>query len=466
MASIPNTPVSNVQMCAVVAMKANGDAMSELREAVTALKVGTNSPPKHNQSPKTAAIKVPDGTDSGYVSNNTSQRSTPDSTPDASAKAVYVDGVLVERSWTMRPKKIKLQLFDNDSIPQPTCDRFNNMKEQYKDPLFEYIRSAPNPRKVRNIGMTLEVLGESKESAIPWVLLQCRKGVAKKVRGFFKQPHVEAEYKPAQPTTHKPYLPILVHEEEPDKLARNSLLEPSSSKNYPESAGMTVYGDTSSMVETLCGSEIEAFTLGAKSTATIGGLVTVVDAGGKRAMYALTAGHFLDPEYGEEEDADDEDDADDNDDDESNDFSFDHNDLYELDLCSVEPKSAGSSIFFDKAGDFAQPKEVPESCSEIGHVFKASHDDLRDLPNLDWALINISDKGLYLPNIVSSHEVSPIVSYPSPGSKANVILTTATRGSLTGTLSKTWSHLALSPGNSMARMYLLTLSDNKGKSCP
>ena len=174
-------------------------------------------------------------------------------------------------------------------------------------------------------------------------------------------------------------------------------------------------------------------------------------------MYALTAGHCLDPEYGEEEDADD--------DDESKNLLFEYNDSYELDLCSVEPKSAGSSIFFDKAGDFAQPTKVPESGSEIGHVFKVSHDDLQDLPNLDWALINIGNKCLYLPNIISSHEVCPIVSDHSVGSKANVILITATRGSLTGTLSKIWSYLALSPGNSIARMYLLTLSDNKGKSC-
>jgi hypothetical protein len=125
-------------------------------------------------------------------------------------------------------------------------------------------------------------------------------------------------------------------------------------------------------------------------------LVTMVGAEDKHAMYALIAGHFLDPEFGEEED----------DDDESNDFSFDESNRYELDLRSVEPKSSGGGIFFGKAGDFAQPIEVTESYSEIGHVFKASYNNLQDRPNLDWALINISDKGLYLPNIVSSYEVS------------------------------------------------------------
>jgi hypothetical protein len=439
---------STPQTCAASTIKATSDDASELRKFVAGL----------NLSPKTSTIKVIDGPDSGYGSSNGSQRSS----PDTNVSKHYVD---IERS--LRPK-IKLQFFDNEAIPQPTQDRFNNLTRQYENSLFDYVCASPNPQKVRTIGMTLELLGESKETATPWVWVQIQKGAVKKARKFFRQAHVKEDYEPTHPTIRTPHLRVLVREEEPKKAARLDDRMPLN--QYDEDPGeprVMVYGDTSTMVETICGSRVTVPKFGAKtttSTATVGGLVRIVGAESTAAMYALTAGHFLDHEY-EDDDYDYGHDGDDEDgDSEISDDDDDDDERYELDLSSIKPESKGG-IFFkgDRLAHLTQLLLAAKPGVEIGPIFKTSRDDLQDQPNLDWALIDINNQELYLPNIVSSHEVAPILPNPSAGSTADVILSTATRGPLTGTLSKMWSYLSLSPGKSMARTYLLTLSDGEGK---
>jgi hypothetical protein len=56
--------------------------------------------------------------------------------------------------------------------------------------------------------MTLKVLGESEETAEPWVFIQCDKAIAKKVRRFFKQSSVVSDFKPPSPNIYTPKLYI------------------------------------------------------------------------------------------------------------------------------------------------------------------------------------------------------------------------------------------------------------------
>jgi hypothetical protein len=451
MATIPRTPTANTEMCSTSAKTADGDGFSGLREAATALRVGTASSPK-TQSPNASAIRVTECTDSGYASKNPSQRGTPDSTLDASAKSVFVDGVMVQRWNPLGPKKIKLQLFDDIPKSQPTQERFNNLKSQYTKPLFEFLGTPPKPIKnIRNIAMTLEVLGKERETAAPWVLIQCRKSIAKKVRSFFKQSNVEADFKPSEPTLYAPYLPILVHEESPESVARSdNLSDPSPSEDASTFIGVAIYGDQFSMVETLCGSEIKAEIHKTIHTATIGGLVSVVSKDGNKSLFALTAGHFIDVDQYDDDDA----------------YSSDDEDPYELDLISLPNKSLSTKQDSSnkKPDELEQHKQLPWFGSEMGHIYRASQDDLQDRPNLDWALIAIENDSLYLPNVIMSNEVA----LPSPGltrigPKRKVTIAAARCRVLSGFLSQEWSYLTLAPGNTMVRSYLLTFDNGQGE---
>ncbi|KAH8790776.1 hypothetical protein BGZ57DRAFT_815095, partial [Hyaloscypha finlandica] len=400
-------------MCSTSAKAAGGDGFSELREAATALRVGT-SPKTH--LPNTSASKVIKGTDSGYASKNPSQRGTPDSTPDTSAKA--------------------LQLFDDIPKPQSIQDRFINLKSQYTKPLFEFLGAPPKPtRNIRNIAMTLEYLGKERETAAPWVLIQCRKAIAKKIRNFFKQSNVEADFKPTEPTPFMPYLPILVHEESPEPVARSDILsDPSSSEDTSTSFGVAIYGDQFSMVETLCGTEIKAEIRGTIHTATIGGLISVVSKDGNKSLFALTAGHFIDVDQYD----DDDDDEDEDEDEDEEVYSSDDEDPHELDLVSL-------------------PNKLLSSKQD-----STSKDDLQDRPNLDWALIAIENDSVYLPNVVMSKEVA--LTSPGPtrtGLKREVAVAAAGGRALSGFLSQDWSYLALAPGNTMVRSYLLTFHNGQ-----
>ncbi|PVH73640.1 hypothetical protein DL98DRAFT_594829 [Cadophora sp. DSE1049] len=425
--------------------------MRRLSQGTTALTIMPSSQlMKLNKPPEGCQIAVPIGVESGNKSNNTSQPACSDTTE----QAFHISGILVQHRWYRR-KKIKLQLFDNDSIPKPTSDRFENLKEQYTKSLFEFIRASSQTPRVLNIGMSLELLGSSQDDAKPWVLLQCCKSVTKKVRKFFRQRHVYADYRPAYPTVDSPVLPVLVHEEEPHKLAAlDSLLEP----NFYEPC--SVYGDLSTMAGTLCGTEIKSRVSGTRRTATIGGLVSIVHSDGRKIVCALTAGHFLDPENGEKTD----DHNDDNDAEEDCPSIFDANDSYELDISSfIGSKGASENAML---GDGAlksavQTVEGGTSSAKIGHIFKASQDELQNRPNLDWALIIIGDENLHASNLVGSHRVATSLPKPSLGSKTQVILATARKGILFGTLFKNWSYLMLSPGGGMTRTYLLTLANGR-----
>jgi hypothetical protein len=461
MTALPRIPTASTEMCSTSAKAAGGDGFSELREAATALRVGT-SPKTH--LPNTSASKVIKGTDSGYASKNPSQRGTPDSTPDTSAKAVFVDGVMVQRWNPLGSKKIKLQLFDDIPKPQSIQDRFINLKSQYTKPLFEFLGAPPKPtRNIRNIAMTLEYLGKERETAAPWVLIQCRKAIAKKIRNFFKQSNVEADFKPTEPTPFMPYLPILVHEESPEPVARSDILsDPSSSEDTSTSFGVAIYGDQFSMVETLCGTEIKAEIRGTIHTATIGGLISVVSKDGNKSLFALTAGHFIDVDQYD----DDDDDEDENEDEDEEVYSSDDEDPHELDLVSLPNKllSSKQDSSNKKPDELEQHKQLPWFGSEMGHIYRASKDDLQDRPNLDWALIAIENDSVYLPNVIMSKEVA--LTSPGPtrtGLKREVAVAAAGGRALSGFLSQDWSYLALAPGNTMVRSYLLTFHNGQGE---
>ncbi|KAH8659381.1 hypothetical protein BGZ60DRAFT_456975, partial [Tricladium varicosporioides] len=387
--------------------------------------------------PLAAPIQVegPKEVDSGYASKS--------STPENSK---------------FGPFKTKLMHFEKE-IPKLTQNRSEDLRELYADSLNNLVSGIS---KSRGILMTLKVLGESEETAEPWVFIQCDKAIAKKVRRFFKQSSVVSDFKPPSPDIYTPKLDVYVHELPPLLLGRNSPLSPTStdsinlSPNLFESVELFYEQDPRAQYS-LCGSKAIVSVNGQWRSATIGGLISVETAEGYIQDFGLTAGHFLNGDcytesFDEEVQETDEEETDDDADDEF----FDDGQDFELDLGSMEELAPTTSVHktSTQLGAPSNPK------SSIGHVFWTSHKNLQDQPNLDWALFTIGNNTLKLPNIVLADEITQTNTDDVEETRA-VILSTASRGRTYGMLSSSWSYLALAPGNGLVRTKAVKFARNQ-----
>jgi hypothetical protein len=306
--------------------------------------------------------------------------------------------------------------------------------------------------------MNLKVLGESEATAEPWIYVQCDKGVVRKVRSFFKQPTVRPDFEPAQPDAYTPNFRIYVCPL-PPKL--HGFLSTSQSSIIADS--MELYGEPLIPLQlgTLCGTAVKVQKYGPYEktwTATIGGLIKVLDREGDSTLFGITAGHFLvQEEYAEYTEGE-------NSSDDLEVITSDDEELYELDLSSLEDETRSEyDTLAQNTESSAHPQQNIDELSKIGSIYKASHDGLQDGPNLDWALIKIHSNKLCLPNAILAHEVTKTAFCSAPKSESDVFFTTTSGKVGFGTLSGSWSYLMLAPGNVLTRTYLLTLLTHQGK---
>jgi hypothetical protein len=453
MTTTSSVQVATSDVSSPSAITTSHDDSSRLAEAVAALNVRGASPPAKLPSAKTASSVVGSGgVDSGYASQT--------STPDSSKGAFIVGGAPLSgnRMWPLPPRKtVKLKPFDK-SIPKLSQIRFQDLRELYADDLNKLTRGLP---RCQGILMSLTVLGESESTAKPWVFVQCDKALARKVRNFFKQPAVKSEFQPPQPDSYSPHFEIYICELPPKLLVRDdeSSLLPPNGVVATDSIEIYSSGFDAEFSGTLCGTEVRAFTHGKIRTATIGGIIEVMKKDGELTMFGITAGHFLAQEQYEE----DEEDQDEMSGDLDDDFS-DEEDAFEFDISSLETESViTSDPNFGEVETIDESRQIPGSSVKIGHIYIASHDDLQDRPNLDWALFAIENQSFCLPNLIMKRDVTQISFTIAISSKRKVVLATAISRPMSGMLSESWSYVMLAPGKSLVRSYLLTLSDNKGK---
>jgi len=92
--------------------------------------------------------------------------------------------------FALTRKVVKLKIFDPE-ISQSVRYRFSDLHELFEMPLYEYLTKA----RVKPSGhaMKLRVLGESSETAKPWVLVLCCEIASKKIKKFFNQSQIKAE---------------------------------------------------------------------------------------------------------------------------------------------------------------------------------------------------------------------------------------------------------------------------------
>jgi hypothetical protein len=431
----------------------NGHSVLGTVEAATdrlaAMKSGTSSIP-----PASASLSATGG-DSGYASQT--------STPDTLKVGTFSDGSAVGGArflWSRRVVKIKPF---NKPIPQLTRSRFEDLREQYAETLNQFTKTLPN---CRSSLMSLVVLGESYEKAEPWVFIQCEKIIAKRLRSFFKQPLVKSDFEPSEPSSYSPRLQIYVCELPPKMLTRDDTNTKPADRSTTDA--IEVYGkniDTTG--GTLYGKQIRVFVKGTGHTATLGGLIEVVQNNGHRKIMGITAGHFLAPELnGDEVEEDDDkieedenlDEIGDEIEDDTGDNFSDEGDIFELDQSSYEHDILADHWSSSDEDD----KNSMNGWSRLGKVVSTSHDWLPDDgPNLDWALIAI-DESIFLDNIIQYSFMIQPETIKDKISEQLVCINTPLVKQF-GIMSNTWSYLMLEPGKVFSKTYLVTILGNLGK---
>ena len=199
-------------------------------------------------SAKTSSLE---GFDSGYGStgNTTDGSTTTDHSQD------FADGVALPSRRIFERRVTKLRLFDRE-IPQLTQHRFHDLHELFERPLYDHLVEAKiNPHP---ISLKLKVLGESEATAKPWIVILCSKAASKRVRHFFNQQHIKADYQPSNPDSFSPSFEIFVCNRPPRPMA-----------------GIEIYGDFGRR-PTMCGSIIRVGEADQARFATLGGVIKYV----------------------------------------------------------------------------------------------------------------------------------------------------------------------------------------------
>lgn len=271
------------------------------------------------------------------------------------------------RIFAIERKITRLKLFDRE-IPQSIRYRFSDLHDLFQMPLYEYLTKA----RVKPSGhaMKLKVLGESAETAKPWILVLCAEMASKRIKKFFNQGQIKAEYQPSNPDM--PSFQVYVCNRAPRAMA----------------ARVDVYADWQDHMP-LCGQMIEVSELDGTRIATLGGVIKVLSSDANSKLYGMTAGHIIaqEPMFEDNDFECDEEAVSDEDE-----QSLPDEDRFELDLGFDEDQGPR-----DVDTEFSDPTDWQsvqhrDSWPLIGHVHVTS--DPTSGPDLDWALIDFDKTAL------------------------------------------------------------------------
>lgn len=398
----------------------------------------------------TANTMGSEGPDSGYASmENTPDSSTTDHSQD------FADGVTIPSRRLFERKVTKLRHFDKE-IPQFTQHRFHDLHELFERPLCESLTKANV--KCNAISVKLRVLGESEATAKPWIMILCDKAASKKIRQFFNQPQIKAEYHPPKPDSFLPSFKVLVCDRPPRLMA-----------------GTEVYGDCDEKA-TMCGRIIRIGDAHRSRFATLGGVMKIVKPPGIIMLYGMTAGHILAQqplgnssfdqvgfcdEEGEEEYEEDE-------------GFYSGEEEFELDDSTEGDEDVqGFATTGDRTRPVAQDTHLGNLWPKIGCIYAASIEETGTEHNLDWALIDFDEPADCRANrlvILGSEEgaasTRPLKENGNPpedGSSRSVLLLSGTGGIKRGILSTSLSFLMMRPAKAFTKTYTLVMPHGPGK---
>ena len=404
-----------------------------------------------SQQPVSSPITIPD---SGYAS----LAGTPESDNTCKPQDCLASGTFIcPRRKLFQRVPTLLKQFDEEP-PTVIKDRFDDLSELFERPLYDYLVKT----KIRwsSVAMRLRLLGESEESARPWIIILCDAVIVKKVKQFFQLRWVKAEYQPNTVENNLPYFDIHYIGRAPKQRAAGAYYS-SCKQSFADHRAQ----------ETLCGRAITVMGPNGPRMATLGGVVAIENSQGNFELYGMTAGHVLSvPSISEEEawiappisGLEDEDGDEDEPDiyiEGVNQFDVDFEDSIDADRKGLfaydPPDSTGPPHLLRKLGDF-----YASSCSAEDHAC-----------NLDWALITIEDSSQYLPNQFTDatrlHAISNRIyvnTQEAASSRRAVVQLSDGSFHRQGYLSLARStHVMLAPANKFTKVYILSLSDGSGK---
>jgi hypothetical protein len=249
MADIQANAAIPSQDTAIMCPMAESDAAT-LKDRLSSLKDNGDSA----RGPiKLAANLGFDGPGSGNDSGYGSAVSTPDSNRH----------IFINKSKASGP------VFYDRSIPDELKDRFFDLKVQYTRSLWEAVSKGKKGANPGDIALKLKYMGDSEDTARLYIVVQCERRIARRVKTFFAQEHIVKDLRPD----------FEVH------VVDKGLIRLS------DCEAIDVLAETGDR-STLCGMQIRFDMDGVFSLATFGGLVVATSAR-EKSLYGLTAGHPL-----------------------------------------------------------------------------------------------------------------------------------------------------------------------------
>ena len=437
------------------------------------------------------------GSDSGYGSLDKSPTSLQQTSSSGLAKAFK--------------KKRYLLPFDDISIPEVTYNRFEDLQRQFGKLFYNFLKkSYTNPG---HVSAKLIVMGDSRETAKPCVVVQCEDTIAAKVKQFFRKKEVKSHYQPHDQDPSFPDLEVFV-QPYPPRLRALYTEQDVWRERSPITGAIYHPKVLGSRIKTLAGD-------GSERIATLGGFIWVSHSG-YETIYGLTVGHifsapldFVEDDRGVEmvEDglremiinSDDEDDHDgDNNGDDSAilDFGLHQDDAFERIILNLENEQDNTndanerslSTPDDHDADSSKPSPACLWTKVSRTVYTSSLPRGSKLgDNKDWALLEFTrgwpvpgdapqDFGLYsmdTPSIRYSPDsfeialgrpvmiLTPPISQSYQGNLRNQPTPfrrlDSPRNYREGYLMTTFSFLMLSSGSDFTKTYGLKFSDGDGR---
>ncbi|KAK4675125.1 hypothetical protein QC764_0074720 [Podospora pseudoanserina] len=308
------------------------------------------------------------------------------------------------------------QVFDKP-ISDDQRDRFFDFRYQYTNSLWKAISKGNKKAHPGDISMKLKYMGSDEESAKLFIVIQCEKRVAKRVRHFFAQEHIQQDLKPE--------FEVYILDKGVIRLSTEDTLD--------------VFAHLDGRV-TFCGMSIRMVVDAAETIATFGGLITVTR-GEITEVFGLTASH---PVEGS------------NDLDRSDDDDFDSEEFTDTDSISE----------LNESDAYPQPSQSPK-LNAMTSIGKVAHDSLRlsstTSANHDWALIKLNTAVL-LPNLAPDSHPPSIFGINllasrvplQPQQKIDVVVMTS-HGLQKGSLVSNGSSIMMFPGRSFLQTLDLVL---------
>ncbi|KAI3333509.1 hypothetical protein F4824DRAFT_245505 [Ustulina deusta] len=318
--------------------------------------------------------------------------------------------------------------FSRKPVPQQFLNRLIDIRALFTEPLLHTMSAKQRPTK----GASMKLKYADHDDSL-YLVIQCDKRNMKRMRKFFAQSHVK------------------------EVIGDDITIHITTGLRQLATQELKVYATT--LRKASCGAMIRIKGAHGSSTATLGGVITVVKEG-RRVLYGLTAGHALirlvhnsnhpspscwsDGESDSDSPYDSDESTDSSDDDQSEVFLGAHND--------------GASW------------APSEPVSHIGNITEHSFQSRSSSTNHDWALIELHpDQGfsnlirIPCPSTTDKQACSTVLAFKSPASTriqspVNVIIPTS-RGNQRGTLTSSTSSLLIAPGHKFIETHDVVLDD-------